>query len=165
VETAYYLEKFNEMAGRLDRGLLSKSQMEVKVGVWLRSVALKMQKRYWVNKSPTANPFRESIFFSVWLNDESIREGKLNYNIHALKLRQLTAYSIKSRDFAEAFRARFKPFEKSWPNVDLHFGPQTLMEGWMRIDPENFGNEIVDLAHRFLEIQFIIDDLLEERKK
>lgn len=93
------------------------------------------------------------------------KTGVLNYNIHALKLRQLTGYSIKSRDFAEAFRSRFKPFENKWPNVSVDFGPLTLMQGWVSIDIENPENEIAGLAHQFLEIQFIIDELLKERKK
>jgi hypothetical protein len=45
------------------------------------------------------------------------------------------------------------------------FGPLTLMEGWIGVDLNNFEKELSDLAHRFLEIHFIIDELLEERKK
>jgi hypothetical protein len=165
METTYYLDKFQKSANQLDQRRLGQNQMEYKVGVWLRSVALKMQKKSWLNTSPTARPFEESIFFSVWLNDKAIRENRLYYNIHALKLRQLTGYSIKSREFAAGFRSRFKAFEKNWPNVSLQFGPLTLMEGWIGIDGQNFENQILELAHQFLEIGFIIDDLLEERKK
>ena len=39
------------------------------------------------------------------------------------------------------------------------------VEGWIQVDMDNFDNEVTDLAFKFLEIQFIIDDLLEERKK
>jgi hypothetical protein len=165
MDTIYYLQKFEKSADQLDRQLLRQHQMEYKIGVWLQSVALKMQKRSWLNPPPAAKPFEESVFFSVWLNDASIRESKLYYNIHALQLRQLTGYSIKSREFATAFRSRFKPFEKQWPHVSLDFGPLTLMEGWIGIDVANFEQNISDLAHQFLAIQFIIDDLLAERKK
>jgi hypothetical protein len=39
------------------------------------------------------------------------------------------------------------------------------MEGWVTMDEENFEAIIMDLAYKFLEIAFIIDDLLEEKKK
>jgi hypothetical protein len=165
METTLYLEKFGKSADRLDRNLLNRHKMDYKVGVWVQSVALKMQKKSWADAAPTARPFEGSIFFSVWVSDESIRESELHYNIHAFKLRQLAGYKIQSREFAAAFRARFKAFEKKWPNVRVDFGPLTLMEGWIGVDLKNFDKELVDLAHRFLEIHFIIDDLLEERRR
>lgn len=165
METTYYLAKFKNSADHFNKQLFNQKNLEYKVGVWLASVALKIQKKVWINTSPTARPFEESIFFSVWLNDESIQKGKLRYNIHALKLRQLAGYSIKSRDFADAFRLRFKKFEKKWPNVSVNFGPLTLMEGWVTIDEDNLESLISDLAYRFLEIESIIDDLLAQRKK
>jgi hypothetical protein len=165
MDTAYYLDTFKKSAGQLDKQRLHQTGVECKVGVWLQSVALKMQKQSWLNKAATAKPFGESIFFSIWLNDELIGKNRLNYNIHALQLRQLTGYTIKSRDFAAAFRSRFKPFEKKWPNASVDFGPLTLMEGWITLNAGNIEKEIVTLAHQFLEIQFIIDDLLAERKK
>jgi hypothetical protein len=39
------------------------------------------------------------------------------------------------------------------------------MSGWVTLDEENFENIIIDLSYKFLEIAFIIDDLLEKRKK
>lgn len=161
---SYYLEVFKKSVDRVDKKLFSQKNLECKVGVWLESVALKIQKSSWIN-SGTAKPFGESIFFSVWINDQTIQENRLYYNIHALKLRQLTAYSIKSREFADAFRARFKKFEKRWPNVRVDFGPLTLMEGWITLDEDNLEGIILDLAYQFSEIAFIIDDLLAERKK
>lgn len=165
METLYYLDKFQKSADRLDKKLFNQEKLEYKVGIWLQSAVLKFQKKSWLNNSPTAKPFKESIFCSVWPNDESIREGKLNYNIHALKLRQLAGYSIKSREFADAFRRRFKPFAKKWPNVSVDFGPLTLMQGWVAFDEENFEAIVIDLSCKFLEIAFIMDDLLAERKK
>jgi hypothetical protein len=165
METQYYLDEFIRITGNLDQQLFRQHQLELKAGTWLQSVALKIQKRSWLNQSQKARAFEESIFFSVWISDRAIREGKLLYNIHALKLRELTAYSIQSREFAAAFRAKFKPFEKKWPNVSTNFGPLTLMEGWVCVDVKNFGKDLADLAYQFLEIQSIIDDLLTERKK
>ncbi len=165
METSWYLDKFREGADRLDRDLLHRHEMDYKVGVWVRSVVLKLQKKSWADAAPTARPFEGSIFFSIWISEESIREGRLNYNIHAFKLRQLVGYAIQSREFAAAFRSRFKAFEKKWPNVRVDFGPLTLMEGWIGVDLKNFEKELSDLAHRFLEIRFIIDELLAERKK
>ncbi|SEN37788.1 hypothetical protein SAMN04488505_1102 [Chitinophaga rupis] len=164
METAYYLDKFQKIANDLDQQHFSEKKLESKVGIWLHSVALKVQKRSWINASQLARPFEESIFFSVWVNDESARTGKLYYNIHALKLRQLTGYKIKSRDFATAFRMRFKAFEMKWPNVRLDLGPLTLMEGWVVLDEEHFAATVKDLTYNFSAIAFIIDELLEERK-
>jgi len=39
------------------------------------------------------------------------------------------------------------------------------MEGWVAMDEGDLETIISDLAHRFLEIAFIIDDLLEERSR
>jgi hypothetical protein len=165
METTYYLNKFQQGVDQFDRELFSQKKLDYKVGIWLKSVVLKFQKKSWINTAQKTEPFKESVFFSIWVSDESIREGKLFYNIHALKLRQLAGYSIKSREFAEAFRSEFKPFQKKWPNVSVNHGPLTLMSGWVTLDEENFENIIIDLSYKFLEIAFIIDDLLKKRKK
>lgn len=165
MKTNYYLDKFQKVVDQFDKQYFSQKDLECKVGEWLNSVALKIQNPSWVNASPTTRPFQESIFFSIWLNDESIQQGKLLYNIHALQLRKLTGYSIKSRDFADAFRARFKLFEKKWPNVSVDFGPLTLMEGWVALDEDKLSGILSDLAYQFSTIAFIIDDLLAERTK
>ncbi|NQX37283.1 hypothetical protein SAMN05421820_103747 [Pedobacter steynii] len=164
IETGYYLDKFQKSLDQLEKkGAFSQKNLESKVGIWLDSVVLKIQKKSWINAS--AKPFGEGIFFSVWLNDESLGKGKLYYNIHALKLRELKGYVIKSREFAEAFRLKFKSFENRWPNVGVRFGPLTLMEGWVDIEHEHIENLVADLAFNFLEITFIIDDLLEKGLK
>ncbi|RQO70689.1 hypothetical protein DBR43_22085 [Pedobacter sp. KBW06] len=164
IETGYYLEKFQKSLEQLDKQeAFHQKKLECKVGIWLDSVVLKIQKQNWTNAS--AEPFGEGIFFSVWLNDESIGKGKLYYNIHALKLRGLTGHTIKSRAFAEAFRLQFKSFESKWPNVSVDFGPLTLMEGWVSIiDHEQIPDIVTNLASGFSEIDFIINDLLSERK-
>lgn len=166
IETRVYLDRFQKSADELDVQVnFNQKELEYKVGVWLDSVVLKIQNRSWLNTSPETKPFEDSVFFSVWLNDESIQKGKIYYNIHALKLRQLTNYSIKSREFSNAFRMRFKPFEKQWPNVSVDFGPLTLMEGWVPFDQKHIEKLVADLASNFLEIAVIIEDLLKERKK
>lgn len=164
IEAGYYLDKFQKSLDQLDKqGAFRKKKLECKVGIWLDSVVLKIQKKNWINVS--AESFGEGIFFSVWLNDESVAKGKLYYNIHALKLRGLVGYAIKSREFAEAFRLKFKSFENQWPNVSVNFGPLTLMEGWVSIlDHEKIPDIVSSLASGFLEVEFMIDDLLEERK-
>lgn len=165
MDNPYYLDKFERAAAQLDRRLLLQHQMECKAGVWLRSVAFKMQKESWVNPTTTPLSFQESIFFPVWLNEEAIQAGQLYYNIHALKLRQLAGYSIQSRDFAADFQVRSEPFAKDWPNVDLDFGPLTLMQGWVETNLDDFDTVIPDLAGKFLKTAQIIDELLAERKK
>ena len=165
MDTNLYLNIFQNSLNRIHKQDFSQKQLELKVGVWLDSVVLKIQKPAWINHAITTTPFKESIFFSIWLNDASIKESKLLYNIHALKLRQLPGYKIQSREFAEAFRLRFKAYQDQWPNVSMAYGPLTLMEGYVNIDAGHFEHVIIELAYKFLEIEFIIDELLAERKK
>jgi hypothetical protein len=86
------------------------------------------------------------------------------YNIHALKLRQLKGYSIESRKFADTFRGEFKDFEYKWQNVSIKFGPLTLMEGLLKINAENFQDEILELVNNFLEIEYLVDETLAKFK-
>jgi len=165
METALYLEKFQQAVNSMDKQLFVQNNLELKVGVWIDSVVLKIQKKAWLGNSPSAKPFSSSVFFSVWTSDKSIGKSQLLYNIHALKLREVKGYTLRSRDFAADFRSRFKPFENQWPNVSTQFGPLTLMEGYMNIDTDNFEREITELALKFTSIQFIIDDLFAARKK
>ena len=161
----HYLEKFKGAAGQLDRKLFDAKQIEIKTGIWLDSVVLKLQKKTWANSVQELFQPGPSIFFSVWLNDQSIKESRLLYNIHALKLRQLKGYAIASRDFATAFRKKFKKMENKWPNVSTSFGPATLMEGWVPINEDAFQKDIPALANRFLEIEYLIDDVLDSFRK
>lgn len=160
MDVEYYLDEFQKAADQLDKKLLDDKQMEVSVGIILNSVFLKLYKRSW------ATPFQEPltadsrIFFSIWINDATIKEQKIFYNIHALKLRQLKGYTIQSRKFADSFRKNFKKFEEKWQNVSTDFGPLTLMEGWIKTNLKDCRGEIVKLANNFLEIDYLIDDTL-----
>lgn len=165
MDIAYYLDKFNEAANSLDKRLFTQKQLQVKAGVWLNAVALKLQKNNWANTPPGTFQQGPSIFFSVWLNEEAIKEQKLFYNIHALKLRQFKGFLITSREFATAFREKFRAYEKHWPNVSTQYGPQTLMQGWQTIDLTGFQHEIIVLANKFLGIEYLIDELLDKRRK
>ena len=105
------------------------------------------------------------IFFSIWVTEESASKGRANYNIHALKLRQLHGYSITSREFAEAFRDGFKAMRGDWPNVRVDYGPLTLMQGWTKFDPAYFERDALVLVDRFKHLSPLIDRLLESRRK
>ncbi len=63
------------------------------------------------------------------------RRNRANYNIHALKLRQLKGYSVTSRDFAKELRDNFENIRGRWPNVSVDYGPLTLMQGWIAAIP------------------------------
>ncbi len=164
MDSAYYLNIFQQATNELDKELLDKKQIKTAVVIYLNSVVLKLYKIGWANKSADPLLSTSRIFFSVWIGDEAIKDHKLLYNIHALKLRQLNGFKITSRDFATDFRERFKPFEHHWPNVSTAFGPLTLMEGFVNIDMESFQHEITTLANKFLAIDYLIDELLDERK-
>ncbi|MCW3083495.1 MAG: hypothetical protein JWP12_861 [Bacteroidetes bacterium] len=160
MDASFYLDKFQKAADQLDKKKFHTNQIEIAVGVVLDSVFLKLYKKSWA--SPLQDPLtaESRIFFSVWINDSTIAEQKIFYNIHAFKLRQLKGYSIQSRKFAELFRADFKNFEHKWKNVSVDFGPLTLMEGWLKIDLENFQDDILKLANGFLEIEHLVDNTL-----
>jgi hypothetical protein len=156
----YYLSTFQKAADQLDKKVLQKKQIEVSVGEILNSVFLKLYKKSWANPSQNPLTSESRIFFSIWTNNSAIEEQKIFYNIHALKLRQLKGYKIQSRQFADIFRESFKGFEKKWKNVSVKFGPLTLMEGWLKVDLNNFQHEIVDLANNFIEVENLVDDTL-----
>ncbi|BFM44571.1 hypothetical protein CFS9_32120 [Flavobacterium sp. CFS9] len=158
MNTSFYLEDFQKAADRIDRKTLDEKSIEVAVGLYLDSVFLKLYKRSWSTNPQEALTAESRIFFSIWVNDSSIEKQKMMYNIHALKLRKFKVYTIESRKFAEVFRKLFKKHEANWPNVTTNHGPLTLMEGWVTLNSENFQEEITELTHKFLKIEYLIDD-------
>ena len=159
-----YLNVFQKTAVKIKISLPEKNQIEIKTGIWLDSVVLKIHKNNWKNITESNSISKSEIFFSVWMEEKSIKKNQIFYNIHAFKLRNLKGYKIESRDFAEEFRKRFKKFESLFPNVSVKHGPLTLMQGWIEIHPDAIENDIFKLTEQFLNIHFIIDELLEERK-
>ena len=164
MDTTFYLEKFQNAADEIDKKILAQKQLEVAIGLYGNSVFLKLYKNNWATPFQDPLTAESRIFFSVWINDSVIEEQKIWYNIHALKLRQLKGYRIQSRKFAEVFRSSFKDFECKWQNVSVKFGPLTLMEGWLKINPENFKDEILKLANNFFEIAYLVDEALAKFK-
>jgi hypothetical protein len=162
MDSEFYLEKFKQSADKLDKHHLQEKQLEVSVGIVLDSVYLKLYKRRWT--SDLANPLHAEarIFFSIWVNDKTLRENKVFYNIHALKLRKLSSYSVLSREFADDFRERFAPFKTDWTNVRTNLGPLTLMEGWSQFNSETLERIIITLASNFSTIDHLIDETLKE---
>ena len=146
--------------------MLQKKEIEISVGIYHTSFYLKLYKKSWANKFPDALTASSRIFFSIWINEKTSEQKieKIFYNIHALKLRKLDGYKIESRKFASDFRKRFIEFEQQWPNVSVQFGPLTLIEGFVIVNEKNADKEIFKLASRFLKIDFLIDDTLENFK-
>jgi len=126
----FYLDKFRGSTKDLDKSQLDKKRLEVSVGTILDSVFLKLYKREWSSDLNSPLTAEARIFFSIWINDKTIRANKISYNIHAFKLRNLKGYSIASKEFADSFRKQFKTVQDNWENVSIDFGPLTLMEGW-----------------------------------
>lgn len=157
MNTSFYLENFQKAADRLDQEILNEKSIEVAVGIYLDSVFIKLYKKSWSTNPDEALTSESRIFFSVWVSDSDIEKQRLMYNIHALKLRKFKVYTIESRKFAEVFRKSFKAYEDKWPNVTTNHGPLTLMEGWLKLDLENFQEDIVKLSYNFLEIEHLID--------
>jgi hypothetical protein len=108
---------------------------------------------------------KSGVFFSIWMNEPLAMQNRANYNIHALKLRQLKGYSITSRDFAGAFRKGFTSTRDTWPNVSVDYGPLTLMQGWIKLDSKRPEKDILVLMERFQDLSPLIDRLLESRRR
>jgi hypothetical protein len=136
-----------------------------KQGSYKDSSVLKLQKASWTNDPMDRLPNESGIFFSIWINEDSLRRGRANYNIHALKLRQLKGYSIASRDFAGEFRNGFASTQDLWPNVGTDYAPSTLMEGWFAIEPGIFEEKVLVLLEQFKQLSPMIDRLLASRRK
>ncbi len=135
-----------------------------KQGSYKACSVLKLQKPSWTNDPMDRVENTSGIFFSIWTNDRSMMKNRANYNIHALKLRDLKGYSIKSRDFAFDFRNAFASMRSAWPNVSVDYGPQTLMEGWIKADSVHFEKEVLDLMDGFQRLSPLIDRLLASRR-
>ncbi|MGC4035488.1 MAG: hypothetical protein QM764_05965 [Chitinophagaceae bacterium] len=160
----FYIAQFNASLANINKKDFNKQGLQLHVGVVLNSVALKIYKLEWsgdINNPITAT---SRIFFSIWVSDKTIKEGRLYYNIHALKLSALPGYKITSRNFAAQFRKEFRKQMKEWPNVELNFGPLTLMEGWVELNDQSLQKDISVLTARFLKVCPLIDQLLLEYK-
>jgi len=142
----------------------SGSTLFCKQGFYKDCAVLKLQKASWTNDSIDQVQNKSGIFFSIWVNDSAASEGRVNYNIHALKLRKLEGYSIASRDFARDFRNSFACECDAWPNVCVDYGPLTLMQGWNKIDLKHFEEDVLVLLERFKDLSPLIDRLLESRR-
>ncbi|GAA5097952.1 hypothetical protein GCM10023210_33540 [Chryseobacterium ginsengisoli] len=160
----FYRRNFGEALEDISFRQFDDLGLKLSVEEVLESVALKIYKPEWANEIQSPLNSKSRIFFSVWVNDKTIKEGKMYYNIHALKLRELKGYKISSRDFAEKFRTQFIEYKEDWKNVDINFGPLTLMEGWINLNIETIQSDIIDLALNFLKISPIIDETLDSFK-
>ncbi|MEO7312376.1 MAG: hypothetical protein ABIX01_18380 [Chitinophagaceae bacterium] len=159
-----YLDAFEKAAKGLDKKLANKKGLEIQTGIWLDAVVLRLQKKHWANKPDEKPHSGPAIFMGIWLDEKSIAANILLYNIHALRLRQLKGYRLQSRIFAASFREKFKDFEPIWPNASVQFGPQTLMQGWSDLNFQTLQKDVLELANKFCEIEFLIEETLGEFK-
>jgi len=135
-----------------------------KQGFYSDCSVLKLQKAAWTNDGMERVQNKTGIFFSIWIDEKAASKRRANYNIHALKLRQLDGYSITSRDFANDFRSSFASVRNDWPNVSVDYGPLTLMQGWIEINPLAVEQDILSLLDRFEHVSPMIDRLLQARR-
>lgn len=165
MDYAFYLKEFNAAIEIIPKEEFERCNLEVTVDIVLESAALKVYKPEWSGDLQSPLDAEGRIFFSIWINDQSIQEGKMYYNIHALKLRTLKNYSISSRKFAQDFRNEFAKYQKDWPNVSVEYGPLTLMQGWVDLKIGNLQENVQKLVQNFLKVSFIIDSVLMQYKK
>lgn len=155
-----YLELLSALQQRIRSKLLDEHDLHCEVGEWLDCAVLKLQKKTW-----TKNGLGEGVFFSVWIGEKELKRNRFNYNIHAYKLRLWKDHEIKPVEFASSFRSRVRSLAGSWPNLEMDYGPQTLMQGWLDLSAETFERDVSDLIEKFVGIQGIVDEMLQERKK
>jgi len=160
-----YINLFQKLPIQIDKKVLSKKKLKIAIGEVLNSIFLKLYKISWTNSAENPLTAETRIFFSIWVNEITLQEKKIYYNIHALKLRKLNGYDIESRKFANSFREKFKNYSHKWENVKTDFGPLTLMEGWVELENDKVEEKILQLANNFLEIENLIDTTLVEFKK
>ena len=165
MDYAFYLNEFHLAAAKVPGEKFESEGLKISVDVVLESAALKIYKPQWSGELHSPENAAGRIFFSIWINDKTIQEGKMYYNIHALKLRELKNYLISSRNFAQDFRNEFIKYQKDWPNVSVKYGPLTLMQGWVSLKTDNIQKNAYELVQNFFKISFVIDSLLEKYKK
>jgi hypothetical protein len=151
-----FFDEFKKIKGIYDRAVSAKSGLVCVIGVFEGCPYVRLHRDSWISG-------KAGIFFSVWTDQDSRSTGRVHYNIHALKLRQLKTYVITSRAFADDFRKHFKALDKSWPNVRVDYGPLNLMQGWIDLREDTFERDVLRLMNQFAEIRPIVDRLLEER--
>ena len=159
-----FLDLLNQAAS-INSDLLRINEIEVETGEWLDSFVLRLHKKSWADSPLTQPQSGPAIFFSIWLSNSSVNQQRFFYNIHALKLRKLKSYNLKSRDFAAAFRKEFKQVEAQWSNVSTRYGPLTLMEGWQLLSVDKFVKDVTVLVHNFIGLANMIDNLLNDQLK
>ncbi len=156
---------FAQIKSRFDERPSVADGLICKQGFYTNSLVLKLQKASWTNDPMNQVRNQSGVFFSIWITEKSAAKNQANYNIHALKLRHLKGYSITSRDFAEDFRNRFASLRKIWPNVNVDYGPLTLMQGWIDIHQQSAEKSIQRLMESFEQLVPLIDHLLQSRRR
>jgi hypothetical protein len=159
------IQQFQEVKTRYEAQPTRDPLLICRTGFYSNCPVLKLQKAAWTNDDMQSMPNQTGIFFSIWLDDASLKRRQVLYNIHALKLRQLKAYKAISIQFANEFRTRFARMQSDWPNIRVDFGPLTLMQGWIPMVEKNLDRSLLELLNRFGKISPIIDELLNARER
>ncbi|WP_139166201.1 hypothetical protein [Chryseobacterium soldanellicola] len=89
MDYSFYKEKFEETIKNIPQKGFNDAGLKLSIEIILESIALKIYKPEWSSDFQSPRNAKSRIFFSIWINDKTIKEGKLYYNIHALKLREL----------------------------------------------------------------------------
>jgi len=156
----FYLQEFQLAQAKIAKSRSNDPDIRIFTGITLNSVVIKAYKPEWSNDREHPLTAACRIFFSVWVNKETIEEKKIYYNIHAFKLRQLPGHKIASRDFAERFRKQLKPSLGHWPDCSIKYGPLTLMEGWVELKQDTLPDDVAGLVQNFYTISPLIDKTL-----
>ena len=161
----HFTEIFSRIKSDSAPRLLAKTSLVCTTGFYTGCPVLKLQKASWTNDELPKTPSTSGLFFSIWISEKGLAKNQVSYNIHALKIKDLNGYQIKkSREFASDFRSKFQAHRGFWPNVGTDYGPQTLMEGWIRLNLATFEKDTLNLMRQFVEMHGLIDALLDRYK-
>ena len=125
------------------------------------TAALYIAKPHWTNRFDPQRKSTIGIFCTIWVSPELLEQQQFAYNIHSLRLRQLSGFKLTSRKFASDFRAAVKPTVESWPNIRLDYGPLTLLEGRCACTLDTFSASVSERVNGFVSIHHKIEQLLE----
>lgn len=165
-----YLESLQNAGRRFAEESSLDSPWVCKTGLWPgpagpEAAVLKLLKPHWSQDLRESIISTSEIFFSVWVDEEAVKRGGVHYNLHALKLRQMSAYALESRKFASAFRAAFGSRSNGWPGVTMAFGPQILFQGFVKCPPRRVEEATLTLLRKFMPLGTLVDDLLARAAK
>ena len=75
---AFYLKEFQSASIKINKKTFEDHHLQIYTGVVMNSVAIKVYKPEWSNDPQNALTASSRIFFSIWINEETIKAAIAN---------------------------------------------------------------------------------------